>query len=288
MKKKQLLNIIIVLVGIILITLGITQFFINNNKEQKKPNKEVQVDATIVNLVSNIPSVYKIDIKNSYYVYQDKKVSIDTTSKETIFGSTLNTLSTQNIRSCNDDEITRNPKCDFVVEKNILQEKVKQLYKIEYQELPNKISGNGVLTCTLENNNYECSNRDETVEEIYNDYTSFFGNANYMNIKKVFKADEDEENLYVYEKYVNLRLVDQEEMDYNNINAYNYRVYKYSNSGTLLTNDTIVGKKLYENKSVTLEKQILDIYFDKASTFMHTFKKLDDNKYIYVSTEEVK
>ena len=288
MKKKKLLNIIIVTVGLLLIVLGIVYALTNNRKEEEKPNKEVLVDDKIVNLIFNIPSIYKTNLKNSYYVYQDKKVSIDTVNKETIFGSTLNILSTQNIRSCNNDELVRNPNCDFVVESNVLQEKVRQLYGEENSVLPNKVSGNGVLNCTLEKNNYECTNHDETIEEINNEYTSFFGNANYMNIKKVFKAEEDEDNLYIYEKYVNLRLVEPDEMDYNNINAYNYRVYKYSNSDVLLTNDTIVGKKLYENKSVTLEKQILDIYFDKASTFMHTFKKLKDNKYIYVSTNEVK
>ena len=291
MKNQKSLYVIIV--GIILIIAGALFFLMkgeNKDPESKEHENEVieetEVNGDITSLVANLISIENIDLSKSFYVYQNKKVTLDDIGSEVIYGNALSSISMEKVRHCTEEELANNNNCDMVIESSNLLEEVKALYGDKYTNLPKNINGNMYLSCVLNNNVYECLNHGPE-EEVYNDYIEYFGMTNYVNARVITKAEKSEKYLYIYEKYISLRL-DTTDFDANNIESYKYSLYKYSNTNTKINDEVILGKDYYEDRSVPFESKIIEKYANVATNYKHTFKKQADGSYIYVSTEEVK
>ena len=291
--KNQLLNIFIILIGSVLVIYGgITMLSPQKGKENKNDEpyeepKDILVDSTIINLATRVPSVVKENYESSFSVFQDKKITLDQISADVVYGSALNIINQSETRACTDEEIKNNPQCDFVINKKVILENTKKLYGNKYNNLPDKITGNMYLSCILNKDNYECLNHDiEDKEEQYNEYIQYFGSLSSQSFDRITRAEENSKYIYIYEEYISLRIKDIDKFDLNNLDTYNYSVYKYSNSDKLLTEDIVVGKELFKDKTKTFKDRILEMYEEKTAIFKHTFKK-DNNNYIYISTEEL-
>lgn len=244
---------------------------------------EINIDGISINLVSNLIGISNFNLSSSFFVYQNQKVSTSNIDDKVYYGSALNLIDMDKIGSCTAEMTKRNPNCDFVVNSKTLINKSKEIYGYQKDSLPKQIYGNGYLNCTLNGTDYECVNHIDE-EETINDYTNYFGNVDYVNVKKYVKAEESLEYLYVYEKYINLRLDSS-----NSNNTYTFSLYKYSNTNDKLIDDkVVVGNEYFQDKEKTFEDKILEKYENEASLFKHTFKKQSDGNYVYISTEEVK
>ena len=289
-------SIIIIFTGIILLAVGIL-FLLSSNKKNDVNNdvdnvenekiKEIDIDKKSINLVTNLVSISNVDLSNSFFVYQNKKVSVNNIDSKVYCGSALSLIETSDVRPCTEAELSNNPNCDFTINSEILLSKLKELYGDMKTILPDKIDGNMYLSCILNGNVYECMNHSENNEEIFNDYINYFGSTNYTNVTKIVKVEESSKYLYIYEKYIGLR-VNKDELNPNNLDTYVFSLYKYSNTDDKLIDDKIIGKEYYQDKSKTFKDKVLEKYENIATTFKHTFEKSVDGNYIYVSTEEVK
>ena len=294
MKKNK--SIIIIVIGEIILVLGILflPMFGGNKKEndtniddkKDEPKEEVTVDSNIVRLTSNLISVENDDIANSFFVYQNKKVNVGDIDSKVYYGNALNEIEMNDTRQCTEEESKNNPDCDFVVSSEVLLNKIKELYGDSKGSLPQRIDGDTYLSCVLNNGNYECLNHPEE-EELFNDYIDYFTTYNYLNANKIIKAEKDSKYLYIYEKYINLR-IDKDGFDPNNLDTYIFSLYKYSNTNDLLSQTKVIGKDYYKDKSVPFKDKLIEEFGANATTFKHTFKIVDKDNYLYVSTEEVK
>lgn len=294
MKKNK--SIIIIVIGAIILVLGVLFLLLfNENKKNDKTENDsnieekkeaVTIDETIVNLISNLVSIEKIDLANSFFVYQNKKVTLENLDSKIYYGNALNLIEMSDTRLCTEEEVNNNPKCDIVVDSKVLINKVKELYGNENVDLPQKINGSMYISCTLNKDVYECLNHGPE-DEVYNDYTEYFGMTDYVNARVITKAEKSEKYLYIYEKYISLRL-DTTNFNAKDLNTYNYSLYKYSNADAKINDDIVLGKDYYEDKSTSFGSKVIEKYANVATNYKHTFKKQADGSYIYVSTEEVK
>ena len=294
MKSKKSLCVIIV--GIILIVAG-TLLFLKPKEESKAPEpikddhenevvEETIIDSDVTLLIANLISIENSDLSKSFYVYQNKKVTLNDIDSEVIYGNALSSISMEKVRHCTEEELANNSNCDMAIESSNLLEEVKALYGDKYADLPKNINGNMYLSCTLNNSTYECLNHGPE-DEVYNDYTEYFGMTNYVNAKAITKAEKSEKYLYIYEKYINLRL-DTTNFNAKDLNTYNYSLYKYSNADIKINDEIILGKDYFKTGRTSFGSEVIKKYADVATNYKHTFKKQADGSYIYVSTEEVK
>ena len=163
MKSKKSLCVIIV--GIILIVAG-TLLFLKPKEESKAPEpikddyenevvEETIIDSDVTLLIANLISIENSDLSKSFYVYQNKKVTLNDIDSEVIYGNALSSISMEKVRHCTEEELANNSNCDMAIESSNLLEEVKALYGDKYADLPKNINGNMYLSCTLNNSTYE-------------------------------------------------------------------------------------------------------------------------------------
>lgn len=236
-----------------------------SNKTQETTNEVdknlVSAEVKEIDINSNlVQELYKYVLKSNSCVeeiaYQNQKVTVDNLSNTaklmTIF---------ENIDDFEADD-TKTNKTDYGIsthyyfEKETIENKAKKIFGkdviINHETLPNLLAKEIVFT----NGRYDKYDIQGGGGFLWEDST-----------QKLLKAEQNNNEIYIYDKYIH---VVRDENNYNNYNIYNAsdrKVLLKSNlSTTLIDIDTI----------------------EDVNTFKHTFKKNFDGTYYWYSTETIK
>lgn len=297
--KKIKISYVIIIIGICLILIASLMMFFGkiSNKQNKNESKEepieneVQIDLSEINkdIISQIPSIEFKELKKSKFVYKSEFQDIDKIDRDMLIVNSINNIEPDLFEECTDIEDEENyEECNFKIKKDLVIDKLKTFYGNTKLELLEEVIVNDYITCKLTSTYYLCSNH-KPIDNNTNNYTSFFlFDKDYLNVNDIVKATKnDKGNLYIYEKYINIRLENKSNFKYDDIDTYNFGLYSDSDSNNKITNDLIIGKKYYvNNETMSFNKQIMDKYNDVAPTYKHTFAIGEDNNYHWVSTEK--
>lgn len=146
----------------------------------------------------------------------------------------------------------------------LLQAKVKEMYGKNITNQEFRISSSE--QCGYEDGEYLYSVGGGSSEDI-------------RNIRKIEKAYEDEENIYIEDKYLCLKIVD----DGDSCSARLFATSDSSNSLYNLENTD----ELYSIDNTKLANDIINKYGSNMTSYKHTFKKSNDGSYYWESTENV-
>ncbi len=293
-KKSKLKTILLIIVGIILIGLSyVGGWYVgrefakyedekieekNNKKEEsskedsskeenaetKEENKlkEISIDSTKVKTAYDIiPHIDGLNIMEN--AYQSEKTTLDKLSNELILGMALyrTEFNGDNTKPIEGEEEGYDPNSLlgdswFTFESSVIQNTVKKLYGKE-----------------VENGNSEPFSGESIMYENGKYHYSYGGNGfiRTTNVREIVKAYEDENYLYIEDRYAYI---------YNNFeNEENeiYEVYKNSNKKDIISEIT---------KEETLE-DIIKNHKDQMQSYKHTFAKNVDGTYYWVSTEPI-
>ena len=309
-KEKQKINTIslfVLIVGIIFIAVGsvLTITSIDNNEsnnqnnsendniEEDKELKEINITDKELNALESLPIITaNMNYIPRYSVYQSKKVNAQEVDIDILVANAIDKMSDKN--DCTIDDVAANNLCDFTYNLENVKNKIKELYGDFNFELPTKFSGSFLLKCTQVNDHYACSNSGGGFSSPYWQYFNFMDpNDDDINLIKNIKAETDGTNIYIYQEFarINLKIKNTESLDTeNDLNNYEFRAYKYSDTDELLTDKVFIGKDYYEenpNATPFLTKMENELN-GKLTTFKHTFKITENDSYVWVSTEEVK
>ena len=295
------------IIGIIAIILGISlivgAYFLGKHDGEQAPKekeaaekdtKKNDDDSGIVDkgfdkvYLTYIPSIMRNKLSDSFFVYQDKKVSISDISTENIYSAALNMLSYDDLTVCKEKEKSEHNDCDLLVSPALLTNKVRELYGKSYTEkTPSKLVGNGGITCKLVKDIYECTNSGEN--NIYNDYTEYFFYGNeYMNVVDYVKYEKEGNYVYAYVKFMNVRIADSSSYDVNDLNTFKMKIYENTNGGTLIDNDVLNGSDFYnKDDTVDFAKKLIDKYLEEAPLYKHAYKIDKNGNYVWEYTEKV-
>ena len=264
----------------------------DNNSSIEKEVQSVSLSKEEINKLLEFLPVVSLSGSNDYSVYQSKTVYPKNIDISILIENVLNNV---NHLECTVELFNANGICDYVVNVNDVKNEIRKRYNVDNYSLPSEINGSGLLHCTLVNDLYSCSNSGGGW--ISNNYTDYFGitynyNASFSsNITSYLKAEKDMDNLYVYEEVVNCRFdyINDNDNDYNNINNYRFKLYKYSDTNDLLINDYLEGKDFYEEGGFykTFKTKVLDYVKDNYTTYKHTFKINSDGTYTWIKTEPI-
>ena len=296
MKNKKNLYLIISFIGIVLIIIGL--FLVINNNESKNDSKnekishevkedkrkEIDLDTIDSTLLFNIPVIGNNKIEESKFVYQDKKITIDSFNSSELYAYVISMIDYDNVEMCDTSE-----DCEIKISKDLVQNKAKELFGNVNETFPEETVKNIGQICTLSDEKYICKNI-EKANEYNSDYSIYFqATRNYLNINQLTKAERDGKYLYLYDQYINVRLDSNDSFDENDLNTYNYYVYKTSNTDEKIDDEVLTGIDYYENPVETaFSEKIIDKYMDLSTTYVHTFEINNDNTYRWISTEPVK
>lgn len=264
-------------------------------EEDNKKIVEVELGEEELNAVSLIPVINE-NLNNIPYfnVYQNEKVYSSNIDASILFANALDRRKIKS-RECTYEEFQANGICDFSFLAKDLLSLVRQNYDYKNDTLPSKINGSGLLHCTLVGDYYACSISGGGF--ITGPITIYFEPIGYNNITINEKAYKDDKNLYIYQKYANVRNVNYDGkttvMNKDNIptnELIKFKLYKYGNTDDLLVDEIIDGNDYYEEgKNVkTFSEKLIEKYKDKFTSFKHTFGIREDGTYYYISAEEVK
>ena len=286
------LKYLLMIIGVVLIIVGSIMLILTPSKKNKSSqNKEIEEDNRvyipedeIITLMGYLPSVKKESATiKKYQVYQDKKVTIDDVDKSLLIENAIKHSS--RVKGCTDAEISANEVCDFAIRVRDINSNLKIQYGIEDMELVNRIYGDGNLKCTLSTDRYGCSYPED--EMVYNALDAYFDIYNDY-YTKYLKAEKDENNIYIYEAYVNYRF-DDINTQIDSIKKYNFKLYKNSNTDELLIEELQLANDYYDQDSNN--EPFKDKIFNKLgknyTTYKHTFKINGENSFSWVSTEPI-
>lgn len=296
--RNKIIGMIVILLGI---SLMVGAYFLgkhdgeqapkngNDQKEDVKKQDEGVVDKGFDTIyLTYIPSVIRNKLSDSFFVYQNKKVSIDDLNIETIYAAALNMLSYDDLTVCQETDKKAHNNCDLLVSPALLTNKVRELYGKNYTgKAPMKIVGNGGISCKLNTDIYECMNGGEI--NTYNDYTDYFFYGNeYMNVVDFQRYEKQDNYVYAYVKFVNVRINNISNYNVNDLNTFKMKVYENTVDNTLLDNDLLLGSDFYkENDTEGFAKKIAVKYFDKAPLYKHAYKIDKNGSYVWEYTERV-
>ena len=288
MNKKA--GIILIILGIIIIIVSVLFVGEKKEKENLKPNnqeekkrEEVSLSDFDNSIMDQIPEIYNSTLDSRLFVYQDKKITVKDISTSWLYDIEIKHTTRDEITFCQIDE-----NCTFKVDVDLLKERISEKYDNPNTTPPKETNVIMGKKCVLDNNKYKCSENNYDV--INSDYLRYFTFYNdYNDLKEITKAEKDDSYLYVYQKYINIRLEDISNFDANNLDTIKLGLYKNSNTNEKITNTIFIGKDYYQEGSYDKFKDnIKTEYLESAPLYLHTFKKLNNDKYIWISTELVK
>ena len=288
MNKKA--GIILIILGIIIIIVSVLFVGEKKEKENLKPNnqeekkrEEVSLSDFDNSIMDQIPEIYNSTLDSSLFVYQDKKITVKDISTSWLYDIEIKHTTRDEITFCQIDE-----NCTFKVDVELLKERISEKYDNPNTTPPKETNVIMGKKCVLDNNKYKCSENNYDV--INSDYLRYFTFYNdYNDLKEITKVEKDDSYLYVYQKYINIRLEDISNFDANNLDTIKLGLYKNSNTNEKITNTIFIGKDYYQEGSYDKFKDnIKTEYLESAPLYLHTFKKLNNDKYIWISTELVK
>ena len=288
MNKKT--GIILIILGIILIIVSVLFVGEKKEKENLKPNnqeekkrEEVSLSDLDNSIMDQIPEIYNSTLDSSLFVYQDKKITVKDISTSWLYDIEIKHTTRDEITFCQIDE-----NCTFKVDVDLLKERISEKYDNPNTTPPKETNVIMGKKCVLDNNKYKCSeNNYDVINSNYLRYFTFYND--YNDLKEITKAEKDDSYLYVYQKYINIRLEDISNFDANNLDTIKLGLYKNSNTNEKITNTIFIGKDYYQEGAYDKFKDnIKTEYLEIAPLYLHTFKKLNNDKYIWISTELVK
>lgn len=264
----------------------------NNQEDKKEDNKEenkvveiTQQEEEVNKLLEYLPSI-KMNLNGikQYSVYQNKKITLNDVDSEILIENAIKHTDERKTE-CTNEETNANGLCDFTIKTDDVKKTLKQLYGDNNITLKSKIKGSGLLTCTIVKDNYACSNTGGgwTATEL-----ELYFNVLNSEYTKYLKSEKDDNNLYIYEAYLNYRFNDiaDNEVEKGKLDNYKFKLYKYSNTNDLLVNEELSGKDFYDTSS-TFKEKIFNYLGDKYITYKHTYKINDDGSYSWIATESI-
>ncbi len=293
--KKVLIAVLVIIVVATGVYFGYSQ--INHKKDDSKSqnnnnsSKVVELDISDRTFVNSL----MIDVPNivNFNIYQGKKMTISDVPENVILGiSAERMMKDYNsiYASVLDDSINEDRNvplytyeknegidykcedgfCDFLIDVDMLKDSVKRTFGSEqYFQKIDSFSGS-FGDCRLKDNTYYC----------INDSGSIFGN--YAD-KKIEKAEQEGDYIYIYEKYVYVHFENLEEYSKDSSIQLQFKIYPSPDSETSIV-DTVYPYD-FENTNSVFD---IDESIEKnAITYKHTFKKSSSGTYYWVSTEPI-
>lgn len=300
-----------VLIVIVVMLLVATGFYfgynqINHNKDDNKninntnSSKVVEMDIsdlTFVNsLMINVPNIGSWSV--NFNIYQGKKMTISDVPESVILGIgaermmkdyeptyvsgnsydnyyhriPLYAYSKKEIDGMNYKCWEEYGDCEVLIDTDMLKDSVKRAFGSEkYFQKLDSFQGMGLLNCKLQDNVYYCTNSGGG---------STFGDG---VAKKIEKAEQDGDYIYIYEKYVYVHFENLEEHYKDSSIQLQFKIYPSPDSETSIV-DTVYPYD-FENTNSVFD---IDESIEKnAITYKHTFKKSSSGTYYWVSTEPI-
>lgn len=251
--------------------------------ERDKNKEDNDLSKTDLSVLNSIPRIENKKLENSKYVFKDKKVSIDDIDAKDLYSSVIYSIIVNNSDECDNKE-----ECDLKVSLDAVKSEIKKLYGDINKQAPNEITENSIVNCKLNNNLYLCKYVESDQKELKGYVKYFYATKDYVNIKRTNSVEKVDNYMYVYEKFLNIRLESPDTMDYDSLSDYKYKIYKNTNTNDLASNDIILGSDYYkEDDTKSFQIKVIEKYIQNAQFYKHTFKLDSDNTYKWVSTEPV-
>ncbi len=276
--KKNIINIIIIIIGFVLLTIGISIVISKTNSSKEKlTNLDINSEL-VLDTYKKIPKGIFDYKKYIYYsVYKDTRQTYDNLSKREIIESVLYNITYNDFEPeyMPGNEITTE---QYKLSKNRVETEVKNIFgnvKFDIDECNNNLK---ITERHKENNailRFNALYSDQYKDESYYFY-EYYDESKALSAKtysQITKATLDEKNIYIYDKY--LAVVANEEKPNELFNIY------FDNKTK--TSETLDAKEFY-NENISLE-YIEKLKTIKAYTYLHTFEKIDDKTYVWKSTE---
>jgi hypothetical protein len=301
-KIKLIIGGVFLLFGIVLIIFSI----INSSNKKEEKEEEVLFDNTAIlaklpktndintlinidaNFYNKIPKIIDSKLSNSYYVYRDKKITVNDVDSKILVSNIITSIDYSSVKECPNG----NEDCDFALDKETIKNKIKEYYGDIEVELNDNIEIENVVNCKNNETIYECKNASiDFKSSKYSNYLLY--NYDYMNINEIVATEEKGNEIciyiHVYEIYSIARLEDTKSLDIDNLDTFKIGLYNYSNSNDKLTNKVLLGKDYYEDDAKkTFYDKVKDKYRNNFRVFKHTYKLTENDNYVWVSTEEFK
>lgn len=280
--------IILMAIGILSLVIGLLLLGKSSESNSIPDYVDKAIDISYEDIVTIIDYLPYIGENNNdidqFYVYQNKKVSKDDVPTAILIENALR--HSNKINECKKEDININGLCDFIIKTDSVNYYLKREYNLENVELDKVIYGSGLLKCTLVSDYYACSNSGGG--SISNIYSSYFDLSNSYTTTYL-RTENDGDNIAVYEAYINYRFNELNDSEIDNLDKYEFYLYKYSNSDELLIQDKLYGKDFYEfdNNNNSFSGKLFDYVKNKYTTYKHIYSVNKDGSYSWVSTEPV-
>ena len=299
MNEKRI-SYVVISIGLCLIITSVIMLMLDNNSHSNNSNKEnneiieipentekITIDDLEEDILLKIPSYNSSELSSSFFVFQDKKITTESIDKDLFVIIAFTNLNEDDYIGCTEEE-NINRKCTFRILKETIKKTAQKYYGNVSLDLDKTIEIKNRFLCNSNNKYYECLNK-SIINEDVNNYTDYFlQNEYYLNIHKVIDVEKsNKDKVYIYEKFINVRIEDYKSFNYEILDTYKFGLYKDTKSNNKITNDVVFGKDYYDESNNTLfSEKILQKYEEKAPVYKHTFAKGADNLYYWVSTEE--
>ena len=240
----------------------LTSYEENSENTSSGYNKEIDINSEKITKIYNyIPCMDCTLYDNSVNAYQDKKATKEDLSQEYLLGYAFTQLSLSN----SDVELIEGTSVEdgwYSFDADLLQQKVKEIYGENIENVDFEF---GLCrSCFYENGRYRYSDGGSAEHQ-------------FCSIREIYRAYENEENLYIEDKYIGLETDDIEEICKLYANSQMNNIVKQLNYKDFM-------KISYENR----ENEIKNNYGDLMTNYKHTFKKNSDGNYYWYSTEPIK
>lgn len=268
----------------------------NNNNSSKVVELDISDRTFVSSLMINVPNISSWSV--NFNIYQGKKMTISDIPQNVILGIGVERMmkdykptyidgnlvvnsynhiplyaySTKEIDGMNYKCWEEYGDCETLIDADMLKDSVKRAFGSEqYFQKLDSFQGSGLLNCKLQDNIYYCTNSGGG---------SIFGN--YAD-KKIEKAEQDGDYIYIYEKYVYVHFENLEEHYKDSSIQLQFKIYPSPDSETSIV-DTVYPYDFGNTNSVFDIDESIE---KNAITYKHTFKKSSSGTYYWVSTEPI-
>ena len=259
-KVSKNVSIIMLIIGLLLISISI--IFINNfkksnEKENEKDNdsniietplKDIEIDSKEKMSLFLVPKIVRNENNLDYYnVFQSKKVEVKDIDMNILIANLISYYEDNDYDGCTDEDVSINGTCDFIVELDKFKTKFENTYDRKFESI-DSVKGSGVLSCKLNKDHYACTNTGGSwfSNQIEYYFTEIITDLEKGMMVQDVKAEKNNKYMYAYQKYAEVRIVDKESKK-TSPSDYKFRLYKYSDNDTLITEDVINGEEYYDS-----------------------------------------
>lgn len=308
-KKSSKMPIVIVCLILVIIIVGVLYYlnYSKNNKVEEKNTNTMnyansEENSTNVNEVENadanelkdldiesdiVKKLYNYVVKFNCYkeilLYQNDKVELSNISNQLKLLTVLNNLDENDADDKyvkQEEDIERE---HLIFTKETVENKAKEIFgadvKINHENCPQYFG----YARDYKDGKYDCY-----------DYEGGGGTPWENSINVLEKAEQDNNNIYIYDKYVHLVLLDETGGDgYTSTNYYDIytgsdRKEKIASKVDISNFEDVVNYENYEESSKNKLEKIEKYTGKEMVTYKHTFKKAEDGSYYWYSTEPLK